>query len=929
MPKGHTRKPKYTGKAAREYPFKLDPFQQTAVNCLEMGESVLVAAHTSAGKTAVAEYAIAMALRDKQRVVYTSPIKALSNQKYRELDETFGDVGLITGDVTINPNNSCLVMTTEILRSMLYRGSEIVREVAWVIFDEVHYMRDKERGVIWEETMILLGENVRYVFLSATIPNAREFAEWICRIKKQPCHVVYTDFRPVPLQHYIFPSGGSGLYLTVDEKGEFREDNFAKALSSLADAADPFATDKRKKKKPTEGADLYKILKLIVDRSLDPVIIFSFSKKEVEAFATAMHKFDLTNDDEKDSINEIFTSAIGCLSEEDRKLPQIQEVLPILKRGIGIHHGGLLPIVKEVTEILFQDGYIKCLFSTETFSMGLNMPARTVVFTSVRKFDGENFRWIGGGEYIQMSGRAGRRGLDDKGVTILMIDEKMEPEVAKGMLKGQADSLYSSFHLSYNMLLNALRIEDHEPEYIIRRSFHQFQSDKSLPEMKVKLQEITEKRKECNIQDEEKISEIYKLNQQIKLYKEKIRKITCQPQYLLPFFAIGRLVYVKNGETEWGWGVVINFTKKKVQVKRKKQPQPEEENDETYIVDTFLHMKKRKKNEEPTPAGYNEEGEMEVMAMILDSIAEVSSVRINLPNDLTRADHKLMVKETLKEIVATYKGNLPLIDPIVDMKINDESLVKAIGKKGKLEKSKQELENHFDAETLKKEMTTYEQMLKYDKSIGVLKNQIQECNKMVLQDDLKCMKGVLRRLNFIDKQEIVQLKGRVACEISACDEIIGTELMFTGVFNEMSPSEIAALMSCLVYDERSDDQNANLKNERLIQAFDILLDNAKRILQVYQKAKINIDETEYLGGFNPKLMEATYAWCNGSSFLEICKMANTYEGSIIRCLRRLDELLRQLSEAAKSIGNTELEEKFKKASKSMKKGIVFAGSLYI
>ena len=355
------------------------------------------------------------------------------------------------------------------------------------------------------------------MFLSATIPNAQEFAEWICRIKKQPCHVVYTDFRPVPLQHYIFPSGGAGLFLVVDEKGEFREDNFAKALSSLADAVDPFNTDKRKKKKPTEGADLYKIIKLIVERSLEPVIIFSFSKKEVEGFATSMNKFDLTSEDEKDSIHEIFTSAIGCLSEEDRNLPQIQEVLPILKRGIGIHHGGLLPIVKEVTEILFQDGYIKCLFSTETFSMGLNMPARTVVFTAVRKFDGENFRWLGGGEYIQMSGRAGRRGLDDKGVTILMVDEKMEPEVAKGMLKGQADPLYSSFHLSYNMLLNALRIEDHEPEYIIRRSFHQFQNDKSLPEMKTKLQEISQKRKECKLVNEEAISEIYKLNQQIKL----------------------------------------------------------------------------------------------------------------------------------------------------------------------------------------------------------------------------------------------------------------------------------------------------------------------------------------------------------------------------------------------------------------------------
>lgn len=159
----------------------------------------MVAAHTSAGKTAIAEYAIAQSLNKKARVIYTSPIKALSNQKYRELAEEFKDVGLMTGDVTINETASCLVMTTEILRSMLYNGSEVVREMAWVIFDEVHYMRDKERGVVWEETMILLPEKVKYVFLSATIPNAREFAEWICKIKQQPCSVVYTDFRPTPL----------------------------------------------------------------------------------------------------------------------------------------------------------------------------------------------------------------------------------------------------------------------------------------------------------------------------------------------------------------------------------------------------------------------------------------------------------------------------------------------------------------------------------------------------------------------------------------------------------------------------------------------------------------------------------------------------------------------------------------------------------
>lgn len=180
---------------AKVYPFQLDNFQQEAVNCIERGESVLVAAHTSAGKTAVAEYAIAKSLKNKQRVIYTSPIKALSNQKYRDLQEEFGDVGLMTGDMTINPTATCLIMTTEILRNMLYRGSEVMREVAWVIYDEVHYMRDKERGVVWEESIILLPHKVRFVFLSATIPNAKEFVGWVAKTHHQPCHVVYTDYR--------------------------------------------------------------------------------------------------------------------------------------------------------------------------------------------------------------------------------------------------------------------------------------------------------------------------------------------------------------------------------------------------------------------------------------------------------------------------------------------------------------------------------------------------------------------------------------------------------------------------------------------------------------------------------------------------------------------------------------------------------------
>lgn len=238
---------------AKKYEFNLDPFQREAILCIENNQSVMVSAHTSAGKTVVAEYAIAMSLREKQRVIYTTPIKALSNQKYREFFEEFRDVGLITGDVTINPSASCLIMTTEILRLMLFRGNDIMREVGWVIFDEIHYMRDKERGVVWEEAIILLPDTVHHVFLSATIPNARQFAEWISHLHHQPCHVVYTDFRPVPLQHYVYPSGGDGLHLVVDEQGNFREDNFNQAMSILQNPSGSSRGDSNPRKSSQSG----------------------------------------------------------------------------------------------------------------------------------------------------------------------------------------------------------------------------------------------------------------------------------------------------------------------------------------------------------------------------------------------------------------------------------------------------------------------------------------------------------------------------------------------------------------------------------------------------------------------------------------------------------------------------------------------------
>eukprot|EP00826_Nyctotherus_ovalis_P023835 TRINITY_DN1833_c0_g4_i2.p1 TRINITY_DN1833_c0_g4~~TRINITY_DN1833_c0_g4_i2.p1 ORF type:complete len:439 (-),score=125.89 TRINITY_DN1833_c0_g4_i2:58-1374(-) len=340
LPITHKRKDRDLSKPpAKKYNFKLDPFQEVSIDCLERNESVLVAAHTSAGKTVVAEYAIAMALKNRQRVIYTSPIKALSNQKYREFSQEFEDVGLMTGDVTLNPHASCIVMTTEILRNMLYKGSEVVREMAWVVLDEIHYMRDKDRGVVWEETIILVPSTVRYVFLSATIKNAREFAQWIGKIKMQPCNVVYTDFRPVPLQHYIYPKGASGIYLVVNERGEFLDQKFNDAIAQLEKDDEMVVSSgkKRKREKRTAASEMKKIVELVVDNKLDPCIVFSFSKGECENNVRSLIGMDLTNEKEKKAIEEIYKNAIATLSEEDQQLKMIQNMLPILKKLSLIH----------------------------------------------------------------------------------------------------------------------------------------------------------------------------------------------------------------------------------------------------------------------------------------------------------------------------------------------------------------------------------------------------------------------------------------------------------------------------------------------------------------------------------------------------------------------------------------------------------------
>ncbi|XP_031715908.1 exosome RNA helicase MTR4 isoform X2 [Anarrhichthys ocellatus] len=875
------------GKAAKEYPFVLDPFQREAILCLDNNESVLVSAHTSAGKTVCAEYAIALALREKQRVIFTSPIKALSNQKYREMYEEFQDVGLMTGDVTINPTASCLVMTTEILRSMLYRGSEIMREVAWVVFDEIHYMRDAERGVVWEETIILLPDNVHYVFLSATIPNARQFAEWITHLHKQPCHVIYTDYRPTPLQHYLFPAGGDGLHLVVDENGDFRDDNFNTAMQVLRDAGDSGGSgggkwDPRGRKGGTRGpSSVFKIVKMIMERNFQPVIIFSFSKKECEAYALQVAKLDFNREDEKRLVEEVFNNAVDCLSDEDKKLPQVEHVLPLLKRGIGIHHGGLLPILKETIEILFSEGLIKALFATETFAMGINMPARTVLFTSARKFDGKNHRF------------------------------------------GSADPLNSAFHLTYNMVLNLLRVEEINPEYMLEKSFYQFQHYRALPGVVEKMKKYEEQYHSIEIPNEEGVVTYFKIRQQLAKLGKEIQEFTHKPKYCLPFLQPGRLVKVKNEDADFGWGVVVNFSKK-TNVKTSTDSEP------LYVVEVLVHCSKDCVKDAATeaakPAAPGETGEMQVVPVMLHLLTSISSVRLYIPKDLRPFDNRQLMLKSIQEVQKRFPDGVPLLDPIDDMGIKDPALKKVIQKVEAFEHRMYSHPLHSDP-NLESVYSLCEKKALIAADVRTAKRELKKARTVLQMDKLKCRKRVLRRLGFASPSDVIEMKGRVACEISSADELLLTEMVFNGLFNDLTVEQATALLSCFVFQENASEMPK--LTEQLAAPLRQMQECAKRIAKVSADAKLEVDEETYLNQFKPHLMDVVFAWANGATFAQICKMTDVFEGSIIRCMRRLEEVLRQMCSAAKAIGNTELENKFAEGITKIKRDIVFAASLYL
>ena len=451
--------------------YVLDPFQREAIAALQAGCSTLVAAPTGTGKTLIADYLIETVHAEGRRVVYTAPIKALSNQKFKEFKRLLGpsEVGILTGDVVIQPDAPVAIMTTEVFRNLLHLQPSRLQDVAWVIFDEIHYIDDPERGSVWEESLMFLPPGVRFLGLSATIPNVQELADWVKSVQGQPVCVVTWTQRAVPLEHHLYePSLG-----ICTRERLVRHARRLEARGGLWPRGRRMGgVGPRLRYPPVEPLAM---LQEVGDERL-PALFFMFSRRMTEIYARQLARVrDFLAPSEKEQVRAVVQQAVQAYPPAAAR--RTEDLLPLWERGVGFHHAGLLPAVKDAVEELFERRLLWVLFCTETFAVGVNFPCRSVLFGSLQKYDGVDFRPLTNREYFQMAGRAGRRGIDERGYVYAAVDlNEIRVDELPSLREADVEPLKSQFSLSYNTVVNLIRrFSEEEIRAVLRRNFAAYQ----------------------------------------------------------------------------------------------------------------------------------------------------------------------------------------------------------------------------------------------------------------------------------------------------------------------------------------------------------------------------------------------------------------------------------------------------------------------
>lgn len=977
--------------------FSPDAFQHRAILRIRAHQDVFVAAHTGAGKTVPAEWAIAQSLDRGRKAIYTSPIKALSNQKFRdflvrfnklELTESWNDpyqddpyaddfydddfydgygsshpiyqfqgsssaqddekpdrVGIITGDVQVNQSAPCLVVTTEILRSMIYDRDPVLEELDWVVFDEIHYMNDPERGRVWEEVITLLPSHIRMIFLSATTPNALDFSEWVGRVKQRPVYITSTPKRPVPLEHYLHSGTTNNelsAYLKTEEEmrsdyidtldtsslspAELQEtleaaakkrfpkrrpkDDISQELTTqdgthlVATSDGPFHDEAIREttaicnsRRDKKGGSYMRsalsqqqsrhywiqLFRLLHLKQKFPVVVFVFSKKMCVRLTENLQTETYTSRRERSQIRVFIDDCLFRLEERDRELPQIRFVTELLMRGIAVHHGGLLPLLKEMTEILFARGFIRILFATETFAMGINMPTRTVVFSNVNKHDGTDFRTLLPGEYTQMSGRAGRRGLDSSG-TVLVLHWKNTPTDYKQLISGKPLPLVSRFHLTYQTILSIACQNSMETEVtgLLRNSFSEFRNGRDthqafrLAHLAKRATRELQAQAQTHTDDETRGLEIWRAVR----YLERKAPQAIDDLYRLGHFRPGVPLLVSPEADLYPLPVWVT------------------EVHESHLMAT------------------TQQGELSAAIRIEYDWVLYLAADINL--------EKSSPENAQTRVTPLPKRRLPFELVLLLEDLHEKVLV-----------ATRDPCPTFTPETAKK----LRRYIWLEEKQAIMERQASE-ETLDLFPDYHARLAVLKELHYMDEEEVLSLKGRIATRVNTCHELLLTEFLMENGLEELSDAQCAALLSCLVSTEAGTKTQGLLTeasfadiskvdgylHDQLGKLFGILT----QIEAAQQRHGMDFNPEKWRKQyFAPGLVEVVYYWASGHEFREIMKYTEVMEGTVVRSIMRLDELCQEIGRATAVIGDPTLAERMERISAALRRDIVFCGSLYV
>jgi superfamily II RNA helicase len=859
-----------------KYSFPLDDFQIKAIKALLDGQSVLVTAPTGSGKTVIAEFTVFDSLDRNLRAIYTTPLKALSNQKFRDLCDQYGPayVGLLTGDTSINPEAPILVMTTEILRNILYQDISRLDHVLYVVLDECHYMNDRERGTVWEEILIHCPRHILFVALSATIANAKELAAWITSIHNTIV-VIEHPVRPVPIEHLYYTN--EKLFPLLHSSGE---PNFKLARSTSRDSFD----GRKRRVEVFPVAVLHKLH----EKNLLPAIYFVFSRRGCDTnLSDCLHaKFNLVTKEERAEIQEM-------VNKVKRDNPSLSDTSPITKKllhalpeGIAVHHAGLVPVLRHLVEMLFQKNLIKVVFATETLAAGINMPARTTVISTLSKRGDFGHEVLSVNSFRQMTGRAGRRGKDEVGFCVIINDGREPYSEAVRLVKSPPDPIQSNFTLSYNMVLNLLKnFNWKDITNILRRSFGQYLSNKEIIDLRLELEEqqksIEKSMIPCEFKPQLKAEEMplleyENIKQNILKQESFIRREQDQFEEKQSQKMLNELSDAKKGT------VLIIKTNEDVPilaslvVKYRDKGNYYGKNTLNVIVLTNKGVTRI------TPAECLYVSQSIKMTMIPDHIlAEAYNVKIGKWLRDKKLNHKVFDNSDNKKYM--IKAPKPSLPRIMQSELD------------KLDNLRKQLSKHECqvCPILNEHLHSHKKFKYITNEMAEIKSSIEHQSELYISE-FKRLMNVLKHYEQIHEDSSGEFKptkiGLITSYIRSENELAISLMIDKGILDSLKPVEIAAVLSTLIYEPRKSNQ-VTLEGvpkiiKEKIREFNKVISELMHIQDIEGVEKdINVEVD---------IVQLVWMWGNGCAWRSLFQNNQLDDGDVIRSMRRIIDLLHQL-----------------------------------